>query len=157
MLLSDQVFEAVRALLEAASGPAFPAPIFDMPEKLNEWSVGGDGFSHILLLSSDGDAPREIDRLMGGGGVDVIEAIVSLELVYVVSGVGVGGASQRQAKSTALSTIATALLADQKLGGLAGYVRVNPAEADQTIQVSGPETAARLIVSILVAGPEGQI
>jgi hypothetical protein len=157
MLVSDQVFAAIQAILVVASGPAFPLPISDMPESTDEWRLRGDGLSDVLLLSSDGEAPREIDRLQGGGGVDQIEAIVSLEIVYVVAGVEAGLATRRAAKSAALSAISTAILANQRLAGLSGYVRVIPAETDQVYQSGGSETSARLIVSILVSGPEGQI
>jgi hypothetical protein len=34
---------------------------------------------------------------------------------------------------------------------------MQPAETDQDTMPSGPETAARLILSILVSAPEGQI
>lgn len=157
MLVSDLVFAAVQAILNTASGPAFPAPLVDVPESIDDWRLRSDGLSDVLILSSDGEAPREIARLLGGAGDDVVEAIISLELVYVAAGVEVGVATRRKAKSAALSAINTALLANQKLGGLAGYVRVIPAETDQTYQSFGPELAARLVVSILVSGPEGQI
>lgn len=157
MLVSDQVFVAVETILAGASGAAFPAPISDMPESTDEWRLRADGLSDVLVLSSDGEAPREIARLQGGAGVGQIEAIVSLEIVYVVAGIEAGAATRRGAKSAALSAINTALLANQKLGGLAGYVRVAPAETDQSFQSAGPEAAARLVLSILVSGPEGQI
>ncbi len=157
MLVSDQVFEAVKVILTAGSGSAFPAPISDVPESTDDWRLRSDGLSDVLILSSDGEAPREIARLQGGAGVDEIEAIVSLELVYVVAGLESGTATRRAAKSAALSAINIALLLDQRLGGFAGYVRVIPAETDQSYQSSGPELAARVVLSILVSGPEGQI
>jgi hypothetical protein len=154
-LKSDDVFAAILQKLVTASGPAFPVPLVDAPETSDGFRLRADGQSDFLLLSSDGEAPREIARLQGGGGVDQIEAIVSLEIIYTV--VGASGAARRSAKGVAIEAITAAVLSDKRLGGLAGYVRVDPAETDQDSTQAGSETAARLIVSVLVSGPEGQM
>lgn len=156
MLVSDQVFIAVKQVLTTAAGAAFPPPREVMPEALDGFRLRSDGLSDFLCMSSDGEAPREIARLQGGGGVDQIEAIVSIELIYTVADPDNSG-TRRAVKSAALSAITAAVLAGQRLGGLAGYIRVTPAETDQDAMGAGAETAARLILSILVSGPEGQI
>ena len=160
-LLRDQIFAAIKAKLDtAAAVPGFlhyPAPRVDMPEASDDWRLRSDGLCDVLMLFDDGEAPRELDRLAGGAGVPQVEAIISLELHYTVSGADEGTTTRRKAKGEAIGALAETLLADRKLGGLCGNITMQPAETDQDTMPSGSETAARLILSILVSAPEGQI
>lgn len=160
-VLRDQIFSAIKDKLDAAAAVPgflhFPAPRADMPETSNDWRTRSDGLFDALMLFDDGEAPRELDRLYGGSGPPIVEALLSIELHYTVSGADEGTVTRRKAKGEAIGALAETLLADRKLGGLCGNITLQPAETDQDSMSSGPETAARLILSILVSAPEGQI